>query len=140
VQSAVDAKPSLNGATRIPRKGMMTVAFGEEGTPGGQPITFDAIEVSDGWFDVDSQFRDDSKNVPKDRYADWKQGQKQFVQGVIQRHWTGKPEDCPQLTGAEVEEFMDLLNKEVARLRSFFGASTPSPPSSPSSTEVRFSQ
>lgn len=121
---------SQNGVVRIGRKGIINFAFGDDGAP----FALDVIRAYDEWAQIDQSFRDESGKIVKDQIVAWSGARASFVQQIVEQ--AGQ---AINLSGAEVNDFMARLEEEVMKLRAFFEPRTPEKPSSPESTELRFS-
>src|SRR5438270_13289584 len=92
---------------KIGRKGRKFFQLGER-----PPFEIDIIVVQNQSLDVDRGFRNDKDEVPNDRLQDWSQAAWRFVSEVC-----GTPTDDASnpdaLTGAEVLEFISILNREA---------------------------
>jgi hypothetical protein len=128
--------PSANGILRIGRKGKRTFVFGDEGADEVQ-FTVDVVAVYNQWVVIRSQFTDESGGVPDANLEACNKATWQFVMDLT------KSEACPNgvqgLTLAEVLEFVAMIGEEKEKLASFFQRKSKDEPSSPPSTELRFS-
>ncbi len=116
---------------RIGRKGRKLFAFGEE----GKPFEVDVVALHSEWVNVDRTFRDEKGDVPSDRLLEMNKTALEFVMAVGRQ----VDVDLSDISLAEALEFIKEITEEVHKLKDFFVPKFSDAPSSPESTELRFS-
>ncbi len=143
--TATNTHAASNGTINIPRRGMMRVQFGDDGCV----FTFDVMDAWDQWTDLSNQFTYDEKGkLEEGKLQEWTTVRRNFVLELLGRSLPQTPPAgavpgtlaVPELTKAEVGEFMKFLQEQVDALALFFRPLSAAPPSSQPSTDIRFAQ
>ena len=126
-----------NGTLRISRKGRCKFAFGDD-----PEFLIDVVAAFDEWCQIDSSFRDDKGELPKDQVCAYAGAKLSFVQQLTATAYAQQLQGTqpPNLSHAEAAEFVTLVQQKVQELRPFFAPKSADVPSSPESMELRFSQ
>ncbi len=128
---------------KIGLKGKVKVEFGDILT-----ILVDVVAVQNAWVEVDQGFRNEKNEVDAARVSEHARALQQFVCGIIQRaaDEEGSQEAkqaartlASMLSLTNAMEFMARMTEEAERLKVFFEVRSSEKPSSPESTELRFS-
>ena len=129
-------KPSVNGVIKLNRRGLAKFQFGDD-----EPIfEVDVIAVYDSWYEIEWQLRDADGVLPVAKWNEHGQNRLNFVQAVVNDAYGPTGKGAPTLTRGEAESFIAAITEEAAKLRNFTKPKTEEKPSSPESTEIRFSQ
>lgn len=129
-------KPSTNGTLKFARRGIVKVQFGDD----GHVFEVDIVRVYDEFNEMEWEFCDaDGKIVGEKRNA-WRTARHNFVQVLVNEGHQGKSASPPNLTRAESNDFIARMIEEVNSLRPFSKPNSGEKPSSPESTDIRFSQ
>jgi hypothetical protein len=103
----------------------------------GPVFQVDVIKVYDQWIEIDRRFRDAEGKVPPENRQQLRQAGWEFV-SMLERMDLSEAEQAAlrPIDGAQAEEFMSLLTREVLSLQDFFAGILPRRPSSPERTTV----
>jgi hypothetical protein len=105
-----------------------------------EPVEIDVVNAWNRWVELDDNLRMDKTDeatkevvriVPPENRKKHAEAMVRFVEDT-----TGKT----GFSGAEIWAFVESLNQEVKKLKSFFDSDTAEEPSSPPSTDAIFSQ
>jgi hypothetical protein len=132
-EHVIEPKNQANGVVRMPRRGMVQFAFGDDA-----PFTFDAIEVWDAFVVFDTSNRNEKGEVPTDQLVGYGLALRSFVQNTVTDAGKACGVNPPQLTNAEARIFIGHLREEVEKLRSFFAPKSAEQPLSPPRQDIKF--
>ena len=127
-------QPSQNGVVRITKRGVVKFAFGET----GKEFEVDVVQVYDEFVEMEWGFCDENNKIPKEKHPEYRKARVDFTQAIVNDAYGN--ETAPIITRGESDEFISRILEEVAKLRPFSKESSEEKQSSPSSTEIRFSQ
>ncbi len=134
MDAVLNGKPIL----RIGKRGMMPVAFGDEGQEPVPPFQIDVALIHNQYLDLVRSWRNDKGVVPAEKHTELRLATRDFVIALTKS--TDHPNGYAEMSLSESEGFISLLCAAAEELILFFQPKSSEKPSSQGSTELRFSE